>query len=65
MTQIDWYEGVLETEVWTIYKGWRMFVRKTIAGWWWKIAQDDERESGIANDRFAAQAAAIAAVDAK
>lgn len=65
MTQIDWYHGVLHAEFWTIYEGWRLTVRKCAFGWWWKIARNDERESGSADDRFAAQAAAIAAVNAK
>ena len=59
----EWFHGVLQSEFWTVYKGWRVFVRKGLFGWRWSIMRQGIGKSGIENNRPSAEAAAFAAVD--
>ena len=59
----EWFHGVLESEFWTVYRGWRVFVRKGLFGWRWCIMRDGITQGSIEIDRPAAEATAFAAVD--
>ena len=61
--QREWCHGAREAEFWTIYRGWRVFVRKTAFGWHWSIAREGVGVGSVENDRPAAEAAAFAEVD--
>ena len=61
--QREWYHGVLESEFWTVYRGWRVFVRKGLLGWHWSITCHGTSVGSVENDRPAAEAAAFAEVD--
>ena len=59
----EWFHGVLGSEFWTIYRGWRVFIRKSPMGWHWSIMRDGNSVGSVENDRPAAEAAAFAEVD--
>lgn len=59
----EWFHGVLESEFWTVYRGWRVFVRKSRLGWHWSIMREGVGVGSVENDRPAAEAAAFAEVD--
>ena len=59
----EWLHGVLGTEFWTVYRGWRVFIRKSSLGWHWSIASHGTSAGSVENDRPAAEAAAFAEVD--
>lgn len=59
----EWFHGVLESEFWTVYKGWRVFVRKSSLGWHWSITREGLGRGSMTDDRPSAEAAAFAAVD--
>lgn len=59
----EWFHGVLESEFWTVYRGWRVFVRKSRLGWHWSIACHGTGVGGVEHSRPAAEATAFAAVD--
>jgi len=61
---LEWFHGVLESEFWTVYKGWRLFVRKSqLGGWAWSIQRDGRSRGDFAPTRADAERAAIQAVD--
>lgn len=59
----EWFSGVLESEFWTIYRGWRVFVRKSQLGWHWSIMREGLGRGSMTDDRPSAEAAAFEAVD--
>jgi hypothetical protein len=59
----EWFHGVLETEFWTVHRGWRVFIRKSQFGWHWSIMREGASRGCVTDDRAAAEAAAFAAVD--
>ena len=59
----EWFCGVLESEFWTVHKGWRVFIRKSPRGWHWSIMRDGNSVGSVEHDRPTAEAAAFAAVD--
>ena len=59
----EWFSGVLESEFWTVYRGWRVFVRKGLLGWHWSIMREGVGVGSVENDRPAAEASAFAEVD--
>ena len=61
----EWLSGVLESEFWTIHRGWRVFVRKGLLGpyWHWSILGKGVSVGSVENDRPSAEATAIAEVD--
>lgn len=59
----EWFSGVLESEFWTVHKGWRVFVRKSQLGWHWSIMREGLGRGGMTDDRPSAEAAAFEAVD--
>lgn len=60
----EWFHGVLEAEFWTIYRGWRVFVRKSsFGGFAWSIQREGRSCGDFALNRTDAENAAIAAVD--
>lgn len=60
----EWCHGVLESEFWTVYRGWRVFVRKSQLGWHWSISSCHGTSVGsVESNRPAAEATAFAAVD--
>lgn len=61
--KIEWSHGVLEAEFWAVYKGWKVFVRKGLFGWRWSIMRKGWSTGNWAEDRPAAEAAALTAVD--
>ena len=56
----EWFHGVLESEFWTVYRGWRVFVRKSQLGWHWSIMGKGVSVGSVENDRPAAEATAWA-----
>lgn len=61
---LEWFHGVLESEFWTVHKGWRLFVRKSqLGGWAWSVQRGGWSTGSFAEDRSAAENAAIKAVD--
>ena len=61
--QHEWFSGVLESEFWTMHKGWRVFVRKSQLGWHWSIMREGLGRGSMTDDRPSAEAAAFEAVD--
>lgn len=59
----EWTHGVLESEFWTVYRGWRAFIRKSQFGWHWSIMRNGWSTGSVTDDRPSAEAAAFAAVD--
>ena len=59
----EWFNGVLESEFWTVDRGWRVFIRKSQFGWHWSIMRDGRSVGSVTDDRPSAEAAAFAAVD--
>ncbi len=59
----EWFHGVLESEFWTMHKGWRVYVRKGLFGWHWSIMREGVSAGGAESNRPAAEATAFAAVD--
>lgn len=59
----EWFSGVLGSEFWTVYRGWRVFIRKSSLGWHWSIMREGLGRGSVTDDRPSAEAAAFAAVD--
>lgn len=59
----EWFSGVLESEFWTVHKGWRVFIRKGLLGWHWSIMREGVGVGSVENDRPSAEATAFAEVD--
>lgn len=59
----EWFCGVLQSDFWTIHRGWRVIVRKGLLGWHWSIMREGVGVGSVENDRPAAEAAAFAEVD--